>query len=85
MKVASKKRHDPRNRHIRPGERVVTMDGALWPRLPHERDESASSQVVGRPRKVIEQARRDVEAGIKDDDVAAPMDALYERDFRRRH
>ena len=39
-------------------------------KLPHERDESLGA--AGRaPRKVIEQARRDLEAGLVDTDMRA--------------
>jgi len=38
------------------------------PRLPHEIDESSDSQSGG-PRKVMEQARRDIENGQQDTDL----------------
>lgn len=50
-------------------------------RLPHERDESRDSQ-DSEPRPVIEQARKDVERGLKDTDRGTPMDALYKRTAR---
>ena len=63
----------------------ATVRRALVPRqtlkLPHERDESLGS--AGRsPRQVIEQARRDLEAGQVDTDMRATpgLDAQ-----RRRH
>lgn len=47
-------------------------------RLPHERDESRDSQ-DSEPRAVIEQARKDLDRGLKDTDRGTPMDALYKR------
>jgi len=49
------------------------------PKLPHERDESASQQGTHVPQPRIEQARKDVENGIADTDKKAPMDDVYER------
>lgn len=63
------------------GETVTIMSDGRGPKLPHERDESCSSQDSG-PREVIEQAHRDVEAGIEDDDLGPPMNDTYEREFR---
>jgi hypothetical protein len=48
------------------------------PKLPHERDESASHQGTV-PRQRIEQGRKDIENGIADTDKKAPMDGVYER------
>lgn len=63
------------------GETVtITTDGRA-PKLPHERDESASSQASG-PREVIQQAQRDLDAGMKDSDLGPPMDETYSREFR---
>lgn len=66
---------------VHQGETVsITSDGR-GPQLPHERDESSSSQDSG-PREVIQQAHRDLEAGLKDDDLGPPMDETYAREFR---
>jgi hypothetical protein len=45
---------------------IITEDQPGLP-LPHERDESHSSQGSG-PRRVIEQAKRDIDRGIVDTD-----------------
>jgi hypothetical protein len=63
------------------GETVPVMSEGRAPRLPHERDESSSSQNSA-PRDVIRQAHKDVKAGIKDDDLGPPMDDTYAREFR---
>ena len=63
------------------GETTSIMSGERAPKLPHEIDESCSSQGSG-PREVIEQARKDAEAGLEDDDLGPPMDATYHREFR---
>lgn len=62
----------------RSGQTTTRTDGDVSPRLPHERDESADSQ-VGRPRKVIEQARRDVDKGLVDTDRGPVLDATYQK------
>lgn len=61
---------------------IVSQGGERSPHLPHDRDESVSSQHSA-PRQIIEQARRDTEAGLLDADVSPPMDALYKREFRQ--
>lgn len=70
------------SRGMPPGETVPVQGGERAPRLPHERDESSSSQELGESRDVIEQAARDTEAGIQDSSLGPPMDALYQRRFR---
>lgn len=50
------------------------------PRLPHERDESASSQ-RGPNQPVIRQAARDIENGLVDTDVGPVLDATQRRLF----
>lgn len=66
------------------GETVPVMSEGRAPKLPHERDESSSSQDSG-PREVIRQAHKDVKAGIQDSDIGPPMDRTYERQFRKEH
>ena len=63
------------------GETVSIMSDGRGPQLPHERDESSSSQDSG-PRPIIEQAGRDIEAGLEDDDLGPPMNDTYTREFR---
>jgi hypothetical protein len=48
---------------------------------PHERDESGDSQHQQTPANndMIGQAKKDVDAGLKDTDRRPPMDPLYER------
>lgn len=57
------------------------------PRLPHERDESADSQVrddANEPgREIGEQALRDLREGRVDTDRGPVMDRLYRRNLRR--
>ena len=48
------------------------------PKLPHERDESASHQGT-EPRGRIEQARQDVESGQADTGKRPAMDEAYEQ------
>ena len=62
-------------------ETKPVLSGDRAPRLPHEHDESASSQDSG-PREVIEQAYRDVQNGLVDSDRGPAMDALYKRTLR---
>lgn len=64
-----------------PGQTTAHVDGEPAPRLPHERDESADSQVDSQS-SVIRQARSDVESGRVDTDRGAPMDELYKREMR---
>ena len=66
---------------------VSTRDGDTEPRLPHERDESADSQVnddANQPgRDVGERAFKDLRAGRVDTDRGPVMDRLYRRNLRR--
>lgn len=64
------------------GETLPVMSDGRAPRLPHERDESSSSQ-SSEPRENIQQAAKDIEAGIKDGDLGPPMDDTYHREFRK--
>jgi hypothetical protein len=48
--------------------------------LPHERDESASSQ-TGPDHEVIRQAARDIEAGLVDTDKGPPLREAHDRLF----
>lgn len=51
------------------------------PPLPHERDESASSQ-RGPDQEVIQQAARDIENGLEDTGTGPVLDATHRRLFR---
>lgn len=51
------------------------------PRLPHERDESASSQ-HGPDQEVVRQAARDIENGLQDTGTGPVLDATHRRAFR---
>ena len=46
--------------------------------LPHEQDESASSQAAA-PRKIMKQAATDVARGLKDTDRGVEMGKTYDR------
>lgn len=51
------------------------------PRLPHERDESASSQ-KGADQEVVRQAARDLENGLEDTGMGPVLDNTHRRAFR---
>lgn len=63
------------------GKTTVTQDQMKKPPLPHERDESTSSTPPV-PRKVIEQARRDVSRGLVDTDKGPVLDEAYRKQKR---
>ena len=73
---------DPRHKHF--GDTIVTILGDTAPALPHERDTSSHSQ-HGEPSPEVKQAYEDVKRGVVDADVGAPMDALYQHEFRKPH
>ncbi len=52
------------------------------PRLPHERDESASSQ-RGPDQEVVKQAARDIENGLEDTGMGPVLDDTHRRAFRQ--
>lgn len=52
------------------------------PRLPHERDESASSQ-QGPDQEVVQQAARDLENGLEDTGTGPVLDATHRRLFHQ--
>lgn len=68
----------------RHGETVPVLSEERAPKLPHEHDESSSSQDSG-PREVIRQAHKDLKAGIQDGGLGPPMDDTYQREFRSDH
>ena len=51
------------------------------PRMPHERDESASSQAAAEPsmRRTGEAGRADTERGVADTTKGAELDATYDK------
>lgn len=51
------------------------------PRLPHERDESASSQ-RGPDQEVVRQAARDIENGLEDTGTGPVLEETHRRAFR---
>lgn len=79
MKTANKPRTQPRH-----GNTLPRVDDESAPRLPHEHDESADSQVIEEPRPEIQQAHDDVERGLVDTDRAPGMDKLYKRVARHK-
>jgi hypothetical protein len=60
---------------------TTTNDAEVAPRLPHERDESSDSQNGG-PRRVMQQAKDDVERGMVDTDRGPVLDDVYEKQVR---
>lgn len=56
------------------------------PRVPHERDESADSQVSSEPsgQRMAQAAREDIERGVVDTDKGPVLDETYEK-FRQEH
>lgn len=60
------------------GNTQVSIEQQVVPRLPHERDESADSQVSA-PRKVMQQAAIDLKRGLKDTDRAAEVNLTYKK------
>jgi len=66
----------------KPGETFTVQGGTRAPKLPHERDESSTSQHQGESQDVIEQAAKDMEAGLQDTSKADAMDEVYQRGFR---
>jgi hypothetical protein len=63
---------------IQPGETITTILGHQAPKLPHERDESRSSQ-DGETDEVVKQAARDIQSGQRDTSMGPPMDDTYHR------
>lgn len=55
--------------------------GRPAPRLPHERDESADSQVASEPsgQRMAQAAREDIERGVVDTDKGPVLDETYEK------
>ncbi len=76
-KTGSSRQADPAAK----GETVVSIKGESAPRLPHEHDESSHSQ-ASEPRKVIQQAKADLDRGLVDADVGKPMNELYKKSFK---
>ena len=65
----------------RSGQTTPHVEGALSPRLPHERDESADSQSAA-PDPVIQQGHADIERGLVDTDRGPVTDQIYENKVR---
>jgi hypothetical protein len=60
------------------GDTRVSDDQNAVPRLPHEHDESADSQ-NSPPRADMQQAAKDVKAGLVDTDRGPVADSTYKR------
>ena len=60
----------------------TAIEGRPAPGLPHDRDESPHSTGGDQHRPVIEQARKDVENGLKDSDRGPVTDATYQKQKR---
>lgn len=67
------------------GQTTTNQAHKRVPRLPHERDESADSQVetTAEQRELMRQAKDDVDRGLTDTDKGAVMDQVYRRNFDR--
>jgi len=79
MKTTTKNPPPPRH-----GNTLPQVEDESAPRLPHERDESADSQVTEEPQAVIQQAHDDVKRGLVDTDRSPGMDRLYKRVARHK-
>ena len=60
------------------GETRASIDQSAEPRLPHERDESSDSQ-KSPPRADMQQAAKDIKAGLVDTDRGPPSDSAYKK------
>lgn len=60
------------------GKTRAAVGGARVPPLPHERDESVG-KADGAPRKVIEQAKADIDSGKTATDRGEATDAAYRK------
>ena len=65
----------------KPSSTHAAVKGAVSPRLPHERDESSDSGTRA-PDPKMEQAAKDVAAGIKGTDRGEVTDPIYEKNLR---
>ena len=75
---AAKKARDPKVH----GETLPVLSGDRAPRLPHEHDESSSSQ-TSEVTDGMKRAYDDAQSDVEDTDRAPPMDELYQRQFRK--
>ncbi|NLD70446.1 MAG: hypothetical protein GX644_16735 [Limnobacter sp.] len=66
------------------GNTLPTRGGRQMPRMPHERDESSSSQSQGDDPVTPEgaQGHEDLSKGLVDTDRGPPMDDLYGKELR---
>jgi len=72
--------HPTRSSDQPQGETRPNLGGEPAPRLPHEHDESASSQ-QGPDQPVVQQAARDVRKGLPDTDRGPVLEELRGRIF----
>lgn len=75
------KHEKPTSAHQPNAETKPSVHNEPVPRLPHERDESASSQ-RGPDQEVVRQAARDIENGLEDTGTGPVLDATHRRLFR---
>lgn len=74
-------KHEKPTRRARPNaETKPSIRNQPVPRLPHERDESASSQ-RGPDQEVVRQAARDIENGLQDTGTGPVLEATHRRAF----
>ncbi len=60
------------------GKTRAAVEGTLAPPLPHERDESVGMADVA-PRKIIRQAKADIDSGKSATDRSEATDATYRK------
>jgi len=70
----------PKRPETEAGNTRVMRNHESEPRLPHERDESSDGQ-TGAPDERVEQAARDIEAGLKDTGRAPVMEKIAREHF----
>ena len=76
--------NQPEKHPPRQGDTLPRVKGKSSPRLPHEHDESASSQ-NSEPQPVMKQAHADIERGLVDTDCAPVADEVYRRALQQGH
>lgn len=79
--MKQKRPETPTSDHSPNAETKPSVGNQPMPRLPHERDESASSQ-RGPDQEVVRQAARDIENGLEDTDTGPVLEDTHRRAFR---
>lgn len=78
---ATQGKRPPRQGNTVPVQGQNETQDRVAPRMPHERDESADSQVASEPsaQHMGELAREDIERGVVDTDKGPVLDETYEK------